>query len=66
MKSKAKQIDSIMAILPKRGDLKNPKCPTREVIDSMTGLWVSGSAPKGRVQAFENRKTRFGGAHGIM
>lgn len=28
-----------MAILPKRGDLRNPKCPTREVIDSVTGLW---------------------------
>lgn len=39
MKSKEKQIDEVMAILPKRGDLGNPKCPTREVIDSLTGLW---------------------------
>ena len=39
MKSDKKQIDSVMAILPKRGDLRNPKCPTREVIDSITGLW---------------------------
>jgi DNA-binding HxlR family transcriptional regulator len=39
MKTKEKQIDAVMAILPKRGDLRNPKCPTREVIDSVTGLW---------------------------
>ncbi len=39
MKSNEKRIDEVMALLPKQGDLRNPKCPTREVIDSVTGLW---------------------------
>ena len=34
-----KDVKSIMKMLPKRGDLLNPRCPTRDVIDSVTGLW---------------------------
>lgn len=39
MSNLSKDVKSIMKLLPKRGDLLNPKCPTRDVIDSMTGLW---------------------------
>lgn len=34
-----KQIQSVLKTLPKRGDLQNPKCPARDVIDSVSGLW---------------------------
>lgn len=34
-----KQIESVLKTLPKRGDLQNPKCPARSVIDSVAGLW---------------------------
>ena len=34
-----KDLKSVMKLLPKRGDLLNPKCPARIVIDSITGLW---------------------------
>lgn len=34
-----KDVKSIMKLLPRRGDLLNPRCPTRDVIDSITGLW---------------------------
>lgn len=33
------EVKSVMKLLPKRGDLLNPKCPTRDVIDAVTGLW---------------------------
>lgn len=33
------EVKAVMKILPKRGDLLNPRCPTRDVIDSITGLW---------------------------
>lgn len=33
------EVKSVMKLLPKKGDLLNPKCPTRDVIDSVTGLW---------------------------
>lgn len=39
MANQTRDVKSIMKLLPKRGDLLNPKCPTREVIDSITGLW---------------------------
>lgn len=39
MANLSKDVKSIMKLLPKRGDLLNPKCPTRDVIDSITGLW---------------------------
>jgi DNA-binding HxlR family transcriptional regulator len=39
MANQIKDVKSIMKLLPKRGDLLNPKCPTRDVIDSITGLW---------------------------
>lgn len=39
MTNLSKDVKSVMKLLPKRGDLLNPKCPTRDVIDSITGLW---------------------------
>lgn len=39
MKLDDQKIKTILKSLPKRGDLLNEKCPTREVIDSLTGLW---------------------------
>ena len=39
MKLDDRKIKTILKSLPKRGDLLNEKCPTREVIDSLTGLW---------------------------
>ena len=39
MKLDDRKIKTILKSLPKRGDLLNQKCPTREVIDSLTGLW---------------------------
>jgi DNA-binding HxlR family transcriptional regulator len=39
MKLDDRKIKTILKSLPKRGDLLNPKCPAREVVDSLTGLW---------------------------
>lgn len=39
MANMSKEVKSVMKLLPKRGDLLNPRCPTRDVIDSVTGLW---------------------------
>lgn len=39
MASLSKEAKAVMKLLPKRGDLRNPKCPARDVIDSITGLW---------------------------
>lgn len=39
MRKMSEEAKSIMKLLPKRGDLLNPLCPTREVIDAVTGLW---------------------------
>ncbi|MBL7716152.1 MAG: helix-turn-helix transcriptional regulator [Bdellovibrionales bacterium] len=39
MTNLSKEAKSIMKLLPKRGDLLNPRCPTRDAIDSITGLW---------------------------
>lgn len=34
-----KKIANVLKSLPKRGDLQNLRCPTRDVIDSVSGLW---------------------------
>jgi DNA-binding HxlR family transcriptional regulator len=39
MAKMSEDIKSVMKLLPKQGDLLNPRCPTRDVIDSVTGLW---------------------------
>jgi DNA-binding HxlR family transcriptional regulator len=39
MKLDDQKIKTILRSLPNRGDMLNLKCPTREIIDSLTGLW---------------------------
>lgn len=34
-----KQIEGVLKTLPKRGDLQNPKCPARDIMDAVAGLW---------------------------
>ncbi|MBD2001283.1 helix-turn-helix transcriptional regulator [Leptolyngbya sp. FACHB-541] len=54
----------ILEVLPKRGELSNPKCPAREIVDSMTGLWgalVLRSLRKKEIVRFAELRRDVGG-----
>lgn len=53
-----------MATLPKAGDLSNPKCPARDIVDATTGLWgalILRSLVKNKVMRFAELKREVGG-----